>query len=86
VTGQLPHLLPYHVAKLSREHNMVRFKDGTPTHIWYSQHEYGEAYHWGAVEKLADRPLSFSAKGSHANYATRGKHDLHDGGKTTWYS
>lgn len=29
-----------------REHNMIRFKDGNPTGIWYSQHAYGEACSW----------------------------------------
>jgi hypothetical protein len=58
---------------------MIRFKGGTPIEIWYSQHEYGEAFLWQTVEKAGGRPICFSAKGSHANYATAGKHDLHKG-------
>lgn len=60
-----------------REHTMMRFVGGTPTAIWYSQHEYGEAFLYQAVQKAEDRPICFSAKGSHANYAVAGKHDLH---------
>ena len=56
---------------------MVRFENGKPTAVWYSQHEYGEAYSYAAVQKVGDRPIGFSAKGSHANYAKSGKHDLH---------
>jgi hypothetical protein len=63
----------------SREHNMIRFKDGAPKSVWYSQHEYGEAFTYEAVPKVDGRPISYSAKGSHANYARVGKHDLHKG-------
>ncbi|RFU23746.1 hypothetical protein B7463_g12592, partial [Scytalidium lignicola] len=61
------------------EHNMIRFKDGVPTAVWYSQHEYGQAFTYDAAPKVGKRPLCFSARGSHANYAVIGKHDLHDG-------
>lgn len=57
------------------EHNMVRFKDGKPQAIWYSQHGNGQAFSYKAVEKIGLRPVSYSAKGSHANYAITGKHD-----------
>ena len=53
---------------------MVRFEDGRPTAIWFSQHASGEAIAYHVVEKQGDRPLSYSAKGTHANYATQGKH------------
>lgn len=56
---------------------MIRFKDGHPSAVWYSQHEYGAAYTYATVPKIGVRPISFSARGSHANYATAGKHDLH---------
>lgn len=26
------------------EHNMVRFQNGTPTQVWFSQHGFGEAF------------------------------------------
>jgi hypothetical protein len=57
------------------EHNMIRFKDGVPTAIWYSQHGNGEAFTYNAVEKQGIRPISYSARGSHANYAIAGTHD-----------
>ena len=62
---------------------MVRFEHGKPTAVWYSQHEYGEAFSYVAVQKVGDRPIGFSAKGSHANYAKSGKHDLHLQGMTS---
>lgn len=62
----------------TREHNMIRFKNGEPQAIWYSQHEYGAAFTYDAVNKIGKRPIGFSAKGSHANYAVSGAHDLHE--------
>jgi hypothetical protein len=57
------------------EHNMIRFQDGKPQTIWYSQHGNGEAFTYNCVEKNGIRPISYSAKGSHANYAIAGTHD-----------
>ncbi|ETI23448.1 hypothetical protein G647_05250 [Cladophialophora carrionii CBS 160.54] len=59
------------------EHNMIRFKDGKPTAIWYSQHASGEALYYKLVEKHNHglRPITYSARGTHANYATAGTHD-----------
>ncbi|CAJ2511046.1 Uu.00g066710.m01.CDS01 [Anthostomella pinea] len=57
------------------EHNMVRFQDGTPTAVWYSQHSNGEAFTYETVQKSGVRPIVFSANGSHANYAISGTHD-----------
>ncbi|KAJ5624411.1 hypothetical protein N7510_000720 [Penicillium lagena] len=57
------------------EHNMVRFANGTPTAVWYSQHSYGQAFTYNAVEKSGKRPYSYSGNGTHANYATAGTHD-----------
>ena len=36
------------------EHNMVRFQDGEPQAIWYSQHSNGEAFTYDAVAKYND--------------------------------
>ena len=57
------------------EHNMIRFKDGVPQQIWYSQHNNGEAFTYKTVEKEGERPIGYSARGSHATYATAGTHD-----------
>jgi len=57
------------------EHNMIRFQDGQPKAIWYSQHGNGQAFTYRAVEKNGLRPMAYSAIGSHANYAIAGTHD-----------
>ncbi|KAK7423560.1 hypothetical protein QQX98_001018 [Neonectria punicea] len=49
------------------EHNMVRFRNGEPIGIYYSQHVDGEAYDWADAT-----PIVYSALGSHANYAESG--------------
>ncbi|XWW98778.1 hypothetical protein V2A60_006780 [Cordyceps javanica] len=66
------------------EHCMVRFKDGAPQGMYLSEHEGGQAYAWEAMEKrnasfrgvpdAAERPVIYSAIGSHAMYATPGDH------------
>ena len=55
----------------------IRFVNGTPQSVWYSQHSSGEAFTYGAVEKYnnSDRIVSYSGRGTHANYATSGEHD-----------
>jgi hypothetical protein len=40
------------------EHNMIRFQDGRPTAIWFSQHANGEAFTYEAVKKKGVRPMS----------------------------
>lgn len=42
---------------IRREHNMVRFRDGKPTGIYFSQHSDGAAYQWGdaALSKEDER-------------------------------
>ncbi|EMC95861.1 hypothetical protein BAUCODRAFT_109511 [Baudoinia panamericana UAMH 10762] len=64
------------------EHTMIRFRNGTPEAVYFSEHDFGDAYTWDAVEKyLLDpngtgfpRPVIFSATGSHAMYARPGLH------------
>ncbi|TID16844.1 hypothetical protein E6O75_ATG09610 [Venturia nashicola] len=61
------------------EHNMVRFQDGLPIAVWYSQHSSGQSFKYSAVQKDWDglRPVAYSGNGSHAVYATAGK-QTHD--------
>lgn len=37
------------------EHNAIRFKHGKPTEVFFSQHVFGEAYEYAAVEKIGKR-------------------------------
>lgn len=48
---------------------MVRFVNGVPDVIYYSEHSSGAAFKYSAVEKVGDRPVSYIAVGTHANYA-----------------
>lgn len=63
------------------EHSMIRFNTSTgePLYIYMSAHTGGYAYTWDAIDKLDDRPIVYSATGTHANYATSGSHDIY------WY-
>nr|XP_036575296.1 vacuolar protein sorting-associated protein 62 [Colletotrichum truncatum]KAF6781849.1 vacuolar protein sorting-associated protein 62 [Colletotrichum truncatum] len=56
------------------EHNMVRFRDGKPVGIYYSQHDGGAGYKWNdpKITKTDGRPIVYSALGSHANYVAPG--------------
>jgi len=54
------------------EHNMIRFQGGVPQAMWFSQHSFGEAFTYAALQKQGQRPISYSAVGSHANYAIAG--------------
>ena len=57
------------------EHNMVRFQNGTPIQVWFSQHGFGEAFTYDCLEKQGVRPVGYSGNGSHATYAIKGTHD-----------
>ncbi|KAI6247526.1 putative vacuolar protein sorting-associated protein TDA6 [Erysiphe necator] len=57
------------------EHVMVRFKNGSPEALWLSQHARGQAFTYKAMKKQGDRPIVFSARGTHALYSTDGDHD-----------
>jgi hypothetical protein len=54
---------------------MIRFENGVPQWIWYSQHANGQAFRYTTAQKRGDRPIVYSSSGSHANYAIPGKHD-----------
>ncbi|KAF2457568.1 hypothetical protein BDY21DRAFT_285749 [Lineolata rhizophorae] len=56
------------------EHAVVRFKDGRPKAMFFSEHNFGQAYSFEAVEKIGKRPVVYSATGTHAMYATAGVH------------
>ncbi|OIW23523.1 hypothetical protein CONLIGDRAFT_556837, partial [Coniochaeta ligniaria NRRL 30616] len=70
------------------EHSMIRFEDGVPRALFCSEHAGGKAYLWGALEKRktksggagegekekVERPVVYSAVGSHAMYADAGRH------------
>lgn len=56
------------------EHCMVRFENGVPRGIFFSEHEGGQAYAFEAVEKRGHRPVIYSAVGSHAMYAMPDTH------------
>lgn len=51
---------------------MIRFANGTPQAIWFSQHASGQAFTYNALEKKGKRPYSYSGNGTHANYAVKG--------------
>ncbi|OCK74634.1 hypothetical protein K432DRAFT_363348 [Lepidopterella palustris CBS 459.81] len=57
------------------EHNMIRFQNGVPIAVWFSQHNNGQAFDYKALQKCGDRPIVYSANGSHANYAISGEHE-----------
>ena len=56
------------------EHSLVRFKDGKPDTVFLSEHNFGEAYGYDALEKIGKRPVIYSATGTHAMYAQPGLH------------
>lgn len=56
------------------EHTAIRFHNGNPKAVFFSEHNFGSAYSYGAVEKFGKRPVIYSATGTHAMYATAGLH------------
>ncbi|KAJ5150928.1 uncharacterized protein N7482_010180, partial [Penicillium canariense] len=57
------------------EHCLVRFHHGQPKALFFSAHTAGEAYRYESVEKIGQRPVIYSAEGSHAMYAHTGVHE-----------
>jgi hypothetical protein len=51
---------------------MIRFDNGEPQALWYSQHAGGEAFTYNATLKINERPVAYSGRGTHANYAIEG--------------
>ncbi|KAH8645823.1 hypothetical protein BX600DRAFT_390956 [Xylariales sp. PMI_506] len=58
------------------EHVMIRFVNGEPYAIYLSQHNAGSAYYWDVMDFHGERPITYVATGSHANYATAGTQDF----------
>ena len=56
------------------EHSVVRFQHGVPKAVFLSEHSFGEAYAYEAMEKIGKRPVIYSGVGTHAMYATPGVH------------
>ena len=56
------------------EHTVVRFQHGRAKAVFVSEHYFGQAYTYRAVEKRGKRPVIYSARGTHAMYATSGTH------------
>lgn len=57
------------------EHTLVRFRHGVPEAAFFSEHFFGQAYEWQALEKRGRRPVGFSGVGTHAMYAAAGMHN-----------
>ncbi|RPB29622.1 hypothetical protein L211DRAFT_775914 [Terfezia boudieri ATCC MYA-4762] len=58
------------------ENTMIRFVDGVPKAVFFSQHATGIAVDYAAVEKIGKRPVTYSANGTHANYPKAGTHSF----------
>lgn len=58
------------------ENTMIRFVDGVPKAVFFSQHATGIAVDYAAVEKIGKRPVTYSAYGTHANYPKAGTHSF----------
>ena len=56
------------------EHSLIRFQHGQPKIVFFSEHFFGQAYTYEAVEKIGQRPVVYSAVGTHAMYARPGIH------------
>jgi hypothetical protein len=56
------------------EHTAIRFQHGEPKAVFFSEHNFGSAYSYEAVEKIGKRPVIYSAYGTHAMYALPGTH------------
>jgi hypothetical protein len=50
--------------------------DRQPIEAFYSSHATGQKRLWTRMEKAGTHPVDYAARGSHANYFTRGKHPV----------
>lgn len=50
--------------------------DRQPIEAFYSSHATGQKRVWARMEKDGAHPVDYAARGSHANYFTRGKHPV----------
>jgi hypothetical protein len=50
--------------------------DKQPIEAFYSSHATGQKRLWGRMEKVGTHPVDYAARGSHANYFTRGSHPV----------
>jgi hypothetical protein len=61
---------------MHREHNMIRFVNGVPKYVWFSQHANGEAYTFEALKKDGSgKRVSFTLHFSLSRFLNR-KHCL----------
>ncbi|KAF2722403.1 carbohydrate-binding module family 18 protein [Polychaeton citri CBS 116435] len=56
------------------EHTVVRFKDGKPQTLFLSEHNFGEAYAWSAIEKYMPNPDGSGSMISSATNETVQRH------------
>ncbi|KAJ3018804.1 hypothetical protein HKX48_002621 [Thoreauomyces humboldtii] len=61
------------------EYTAIRFESGTPTQMYFSEHDAGTAVDFSIVELDANsqKPITYVAVGSHANYPTNGNNGKH---------
>ncbi|RKF75862.1 putative vacuolar protein sorting-associated protein TDA6 [Golovinomyces cichoracearum] len=52
------------------EHNMIRFKNGVPEAVWFSQHSGGQAFAYSGLEKEGNRPVYPKGKKGQENLFT----------------
>jgi hypothetical protein len=51
------------------EHSMIRFQNGTPEALWYSQHSNGQAFKYSTVHKHDDGAGSLRVSESHTRHS-----------------
>lgn len=56
----------------------ITFDKMQPKKVFFAQHEWGPTKLWNSTdfEKEDERPVAYSAVGSHATYLTPGTHDI----------